>query len=100
MILLSFVLILFFVFISIIQLLDVDEQTRLGNQGSDSIRSHPWFGGIDWKRIEDHSYGVPQEITSRIAQHLETYGNESSVPRPSLSEDLDCTDVPEWLDDW
>lgn len=84
----------------ITKLLDVDEQTRLGNMGPDSIRSHPWFGRIDWEGIENHSFPVPNGITSRIAQHLEMNSDDSTFPRLSLSQDVEDVDVPEWLDDW
>ena len=48
-----------------------DENTRLGSQGPNSVKCHPWFDGIDWKRIADCSFPVPHEITYQIAQHLE-----------------------------
>lgn len=78
----------------------VDENTRLGSQGSDSVKSHPWFNGIDWKWIRDCSFPVPPEITSRITQHLESHSDEYSVPQGSLSDDEDELDIPEWFDDW
>lgn len=81
-------------------MLDVDEQTRLGNMGPDSIKTHPWFDGIDWKGMENHSFPVPKEIMSRIAQHLEMYSEDITFPRLSLSQDVEDGDVPEWLDDW
>ncbi|XP_059431761.1 protein phosphatase 2C and cyclic nucleotide-binding/kinase domain-containing protein [Corylus avellana] len=80
------------------KLLEVDENTRLGSQGSDSVRHHPWFDGIDWKGITDHSFPVPHEITSRISQHLETH-SEDCTPLVSLSQDAELN-TPEWLDDW
>ncbi|XP_062090856.1 protein phosphatase 2C and cyclic nucleotide-binding/kinase domain-containing protein [Humulus lupulus] len=83
----------------ITKLLDVDEQTRLGNLGSAHVKSHPWFDGIDWKAIESRSSPIPHEITSRITQHLETYSEDSAFPRLSISQDEEV-EIPEWLVDW
>ncbi|KAK9947785.1 hypothetical protein M0R45_003390 [Rubus argutus] len=83
----------------ITKLLEV-ENTRLGSQGYDSVKSHPWFDGIDWRRIKDCSFPVPQEITARITQHLESHSEEYSVPpqgSPSHDEEVD---IPEWFDEW
>ncbi|KAM5547617.1 protein phosphatase 2C and cyclic nucleotide-binding/kinase domain-containing protein [Rosa sericea] len=84
----------------ITKLLEVDENTRLGSQGCDSVKSHPWFDGIDWKGIRDSSFPVPQEITSRIAQHLESHSDEYSAPQGSPSHNEEELDIPEWFDDW
>lgn len=84
----------------LLQLLEVDESSRLGNLGPDSIKNHPWFDGIDWKGIRDRSLPVPREITSRVAQHLESHYEECTAPLTSHSQDLDDLNSPEWLDDW
>ncbi|VVA10523.1 PREDICTED: phosphatase [Prunus dulcis] len=85
----------------ITKLLDVDEDTRLGSQGYDSVKRHPWFDGIDWKGIRDCSFPVPHEITSRITQHLEIHSEDcSSVPLASPSRNAEELDNPEWFDDW
>jgi hypothetical protein len=33
-------------FMWFVQLLDVEENTRLGSQGPDFVKSHSWFNGI------------------------------------------------------
>ncbi|KAG6389110.1 hypothetical protein SASPL_150569 [Salvia splendens] len=38
----------------IIQLLEVEEGARLGSQGIDSIKAHPWFHDVDWKGLAKH----------------------------------------------
>ncbi|KAG6723609.1 hypothetical protein I3843_03G210700 [Carya illinoinensis] len=81
------------------KLLEVDENTRLGSQGPNSVKCHPWFDGIDWEGIMNRSFPVPQEITSRIAQHLEGYSEECST-LVSFSQTIDEPNDPEWLDDW
>ncbi|KAK9026920.1 hypothetical protein V6N11_066778 [Hibiscus sabdariffa] len=84
----------------ITKLLEVDENERLGSHGSTSVKNHPWFDGVDWKGIRDHSFPVPHELTSRIAQHLETRNEECPVAVTSPSQDIAVLNVPEWLDEW
>lgn len=31
----------------------IDANRRLGKNGVDSIRAHPWFDGVDWSRLRD-----------------------------------------------
>lgn len=81
------------------QLLEVDENTRLGSQGPDSVKCHPWFDGVDWERVADCSFPVPHEITSRITLHLESH-SEDCTPVVSLAQDVEDLNIPEWLDDW
>ncbi|KAL5768782.1 hypothetical protein ACOSP7_015327 [Xanthoceras sorbifolium] len=82
------------------KLLVVDEKTRLGSQGPSSVKTHPWFDDVDWKSIADSSFPVPNEILSRISQHLEIHIEDSAVPQTSPPRDVEELNVPEWLDDW
>lgn len=84
----------------ITKLLEVDENTRLGSEGPESVKSHPWFCGIDWDRIADRSLPVPPEITSRITQYLENHPEDSTLPPVSPSQDVAELNTPEWLEDW
>ncbi|XP_059634930.1 protein phosphatase 2C and cyclic nucleotide-binding/kinase domain-containing protein [Cornus florida] len=84
----------------ITKFLEVDESTRLGSQGADSVKSHPWFHGIDWKRIADGSFPVPHEIISRITQHLENHSDDLTATLLSPPRDLEELNTPEWLEDW
>ncbi|XP_068338442.1 protein phosphatase 2C and cyclic nucleotide-binding/kinase domain-containing protein-like isoform X2 [Pyrus communis] len=84
----------------ITKLLEVDENTRLGSQGYESVKRHPWFDGIDWEGIKDSSLPVPHEITSRITQHLGSHSEDCSVPLASPSRNGEELDTPEWFDDW
>ncbi|XP_061357967.1 protein phosphatase 2C and cyclic nucleotide-binding/kinase domain-containing protein isoform X1 [Gastrolobium bilobum] len=84
------------------KLLEVDENTRLGSQGTDSVKSHPWFNGVEWEGIRHHTFPVPQEIISRITQHLEVHSEDctsGSLGSP-LHDELEELNVPEWLEDW
>lgn len=85
----------------ITKLLDVEESTRLGTKGAESVKTHPWFIGIDWKGIADRTFPIPREIITRITQHLEYHSDQSGASHlspPSNIEELNTT--PEWLEDW
>ncbi|XP_012450475.1 protein phosphatase 2C and cyclic nucleotide-binding/kinase domain-containing protein isoform X1 [Gossypium raimondii] len=84
----------------ITKLLEVDEKTRLGSHGSSSVRSHLWFDGVDWKGIKDRTCPVPQELASRVAQHLEIHSEDCPVAVASPPQDIAELNVPDWLDDW
>ncbi|KAM1501100.1 hypothetical protein TB2_025888 [Malus domestica] len=84
----------------ITKLLEVDENTRLGSQGYESVKRHPWFDGTDWEGIKDRSLPVPHEITSRITQHLGSHSEDCSVPLASPSLNGEELETPEWFDDW
>ncbi|XP_028082115.1 protein phosphatase 2C and cyclic nucleotide-binding/kinase domain-containing protein-like isoform X2 [Camellia sinensis] len=84
----------------ITELLEVDETTRLGSHGADSVKSHPWFDDVDWEAITDGSFPVPHEIISRLAQHLESHSEECGASHLSPHQDVEELDTPEWLEDW
>ncbi|XP_020574848.1 protein phosphatase 2C and cyclic nucleotide-binding/kinase domain-containing protein [Phalaenopsis equestris] len=83
----------------ITKLLDVNEAARLGSDGSNSIKAHSWFNGIDWKEVVDGTFPVPQEITSRINAYLENRVDEVNEPVCSPSHEP-VLNSPEWLEDW
>ncbi|KAK6151829.1 hypothetical protein DH2020_014464 [Rehmannia glutinosa] len=60
----------------ITKLLEVEESARLGSQGIDSIKAHPWFDGIDWKRLAERTFPVPHDIISRINTYLEGHADD------------------------
>ncbi|KAE9588174.1 putative cGMP-dependent protein kinase AGC-PKA-PKG family [Lupinus albus] len=82
------------------KLLEAEENTRLGSQGSDSVKSHPWFNGIDWEGIRHHTCPVPKEIISRITQYLEVHSEDCTGSLGSPSQEVEELNVPEWLEDW
>ncbi|CAL9121031.1 unnamed protein product [Musa acuminata var. zebrina] len=84
----------------ITKLLEVDEAARLGSQGPDSIRSHSWFEGLNWKSIADGSFPVPAEVISRVDMHVENHAEDTAIAISSPSKDLAVLDTPEWLEDW
>ncbi|XP_022893311.1 protein phosphatase 2C and cyclic nucleotide-binding/kinase domain-containing protein isoform X2 [Olea europaea var. sylvestris] len=84
----------------ITKLLDVDESTRLGSQGIDTIKSHPWFDDIDWKALADNTSPVPHEIISRLNQYLESHPEDAAPLLNSPLREVEELNTPEWLEDW
>lgn len=84
----------------ITKLLVVDENARLGTNGADAVKKHPWFDGIDWKQIADGTLTVPQEISDRIASYVETLQEDLTGSPSMMTEDPADLAVPEWVKDW
>ncbi|XP_021723591.1 protein phosphatase 2C and cyclic nucleotide-binding/kinase domain-containing protein-like [Chenopodium quinoa] len=84
----------------ITKLLEVDETKRLGNNGSDSVKNHQWFEGVDWEGLVNRTVPVPHEIVSRISHHLESYVCDTSPPPSSPRRNFEELNTPEWLEDW
>ncbi|XP_057759820.1 protein phosphatase 2C and cyclic nucleotide-binding/kinase domain-containing protein isoform X1 [Arachis stenosperma] len=82
------------------KLLDVEETTRLGSQGTDSVKSHPWFNGVEWEGIRHRTFPAPPEIISRVAQYLEVHSEDCSGSLGSPLQEVEELNVPEWLEDW
>ncbi|KAK7314428.1 hypothetical protein VNO77_32951 [Canavalia gladiata] len=82
------------------KLLEVEENSRLGSQGPDSVKSHPWFNGIEWEGIRHQTFPVPQEIISRIRQYLEVHSEDYTGYPGSPVQEVEELNVPEWLEDW
>lgn len=65
------------------------------------MKTHPWFTNIDWVKIKNGKLPVPQEITSRITQHLENHTEDSIfAPASPLVDVVNDLNTPEWLEDW
>ncbi|PIN11682.1 cAMP-dependent protein kinase [Handroanthus impetiginosus] len=84
----------------ITKLLEVDESARLGSLGIDSIKTHPWFNGIDWKGLAERTVPVPQDITSRIKLYLESRPDDVVASTFSPPQQLEDLNTPEWLEYW
>lgn len=78
----------------------MEENTRLGSQGPDSVKSHPWFNGVEWEGIRHHTFPVPPEIVSRLTQYLEVHSEDCTGSLGSPLQEVEELNVPEWLEDW
>jgi len=50
---------------------------RLGNNGSEEIKAHPFFGGIDWVKLYNKKYQPPfkPNVVSNIIHKKYLYTN-------------------------
>jgi hypothetical protein len=75
------------------KLLVRDPRLRLGGGGSEEVKSHPFFTGIDWQLLFDRRYQPPfnpctdQDITS--AENFESEFRDLEI---SASEDVGAHD--------
>lgn len=42
-----------------VRFLDRKPESRLGSNGFDEIKNHPWFAGIDWDKLYRKELPVP-----------------------------------------
>ncbi|XP_075517627.1 protein phosphatase 2C and cyclic nucleotide-binding/kinase domain-containing protein isoform X1 [Primulina tabacum] len=84
----------------ITKLLEVDEHKRLGSQGIESIKTHPWFKDTEWRGIRERTIQAPQDIVSRINQFLESHPEDMLMSFHSPCRESDQLNTPEWLEDW
>ncbi|GFP92081.1 protein phosphatase 2c and cyclic nucleotide-binding/kinase domain-containing protein [Phtheirospermum japonicum] len=82
------------------KLLEVEESVRLGSQGIDSIKAHPWFDGIDWSKLEDWTFPVPRDIVSRINAYLESHLDDVVISSSSPIQESEELNTSDWLEDW
>ncbi|KAH6797947.1 protein phosphatase 2C and cyclic nucleotide-binding/kinase domain-containing protein [Perilla frutescens var. hirtella] len=84
----------------ITKLLEVEESARLGSEGVDSIKAHPWFHGIDWEALAERKVLVPHDIVSRINLYLETHPDDAVTSSSSPIREMEELSTAEWLEDW
>ncbi|KAL1532903.1 cGMP-dependent protein kinase [Salvia divinorum] len=84
----------------ITKLLEVEEGARLGSQGTDSIKAHPWFHDIDWEGLAEHRVIAPPDIISLINLYLETHSDDVVATSCSPIQEFEEPNTPEWLEDW
>lgn len=71
------------------KLLNRDPTQRLGNNGSDEIKTHPFFGGIDWVKLYNKKYQPPFKPSVCSATDTSNFDEEftSEVPLDSVSNE-------------
>ncbi|KAL3535710.1 hypothetical protein ACH5RR_004171 [Cinchona calisaya] len=82
------------------KLLEVNESLRLGSEGVDSLKSHPWFNGVDWEGVRERRIPTPDGVISRIKQQMESPSEDNASPFHSPLNDLEEINASEWLEDW
>ena len=72
----------------ILQLLQVEQNQRLGyNAQENEIKNHPFFGLIDWEKLEDRKYAV--DFIPAITGPLDTSYFDQGILKSSLTKLVD-----------
>ncbi|ORX82508.1 kinase-like protein [Anaeromyces robustus] len=71
------------------KLLNREPTERLGNNGSEEIKAHPFFGGIDWVKLYNKKYQPPFKPSVSSATDTSNFDEEftSEVPLDSVSNE-------------
>jgi len=69
------------------KLLDVNEQTRLGVNGVDTIKNHPFFNGMDWHLLEQKHLEPPVIPISSVLNEKVTYNSYEEMLKSLNKED-------------
>jgi serine/threonine protein kinase len=73
--------------------LDVNEHTRLGSNGVDEIKEHPFFAGLDWHLLEQKHEEPPVIPTSTVLNEKVAYSSYEDMLK-ALDKESWLTDVP------
>ncbi|KAI9257652.1 kinase-like domain-containing protein [Sporodiniella umbellata] len=70
-------------------LLTRDPKDRLGNNGSEEIKSHPFFATIDWRKLNQKKLQPPYKPSVESAYDTQNFDDEftSEAPQESLVDD-------------
>lgn len=79
------------------KLLDVNDLTRLGSNGVDSIKEHPFFAGLDFHLLEQKHVEPPVLPTSTVLNEKVTYNNCEEMLR-ALNKEAWLSDAPSTAD--
>lgn len=65
--------------VDLISRLLMEQQCRLGRQGAEEVKRHPWLEGIDWKEVRKLTPPFMPDLTSEIdTKYFDPY--EESEP--------------------
>ena len=76
------------------RLLQTDPDMRLGHSGSQALKEHPWFAGLDWDNLAEPrpplcpsstARATPATLTPKRSE--DTSSEDSAQPVPSLQHD-------------
>ena len=65
-------------------LLKVDPKARLGFNGANSVKKHPFFNGIDWGRLKTD---IAPIIPEKIETHREGVGNVTNIFEDEIAKE-------------
>jgi serine/threonine kinase 38 len=69
--------------VDILKRMICDADTRLGRNGADEIKLHPFFKGIDWDTLRDVTPPYIPQVTSDISnENFDQFDEEEPFHRP------------------
>lgn len=61
-----------------------DADTRLGKNGSDEIKAHPFFKGVDWENLRQSTAPyIPQVANDISNENFDQFEEEDPFHRPA-----------------
>ena len=67
----------------ILKKLICDSDTRLGRNGCDEIKAHPFFNGMDWDKLRDLTPPYIPEVKSEISnENFDAFDEEDPFHKP------------------
>lgn len=68
------------------QLLNKDPARRLGSNGADEIKSHPWFTGVNWSYVEEKRYEAPFPVKIGNSLGIHNFDKQFTTADPESLE--------------
>lgn len=73
-----------------------DSENRIGSNGVEEIKSHPFFEGVDWGHIRERPAAIPIEIKS-----IDDTSNFDEFPESDILQPVPNTTEPDYKSkDW
>ncbi|XP_012892268.1 PREDICTED: serine/threonine-protein kinase 38-like isoform X2 [Dipodomys ordii] len=74
----------------------IDSENRIGNNGVEEIKGHPFFEGVDWGHIRERPAAIPIEIKS-----IDDTSNFDDFPESDILQPVPNTTEPDYKSkDW
>ncbi|KAF2987035.1 hypothetical protein EK904_007008 [Melospiza melodia maxima] len=74
----------------------IDSENRIGSNGVEEIKSHPFFEGVDWGHIRERPAAIPIEIKS-----IDDTSNFDEFPESDILQPVPNTTEPDYKSkDW
>lgn len=68
------------------QLLHKDPAKRLGTNGADEIKSHPWFNGVNWAYVAEKRYEPPFKVSVGKNYGINNFDRQFTTADPESME--------------
>lgn len=71
------------------QLLHKDPTKRLGANGADEVKAHPWFAGVNWSYVEEKRYEAPFKVKVGPTLGIQNFDKQFTSADPESLEPQD-----------